>query len=254
MNVLIIEDEKKSARELAHILADIDDTIQVIAVIESVEQALAWFEKNGEPDLIFSDIQLADGLCFDIFRQVRIGSPVIFCTAYDDYYVNAFDTNAISYLLKPITEEKVEQALHKLQQLKKVFDKKEPETVLEKLLMQLNPPYKTSLLAHQKEKIIPIPVKDISCISLEHTLVNIITSTGRKYYIPVSLDDLEKTLDPSTFYRANRQFIINRNAVLHVEHLFARKLAVRLHVHLAETIIISKAKAAGFLYWLENNS
>jgi two-component system, LytTR family, response regulator LytT len=253
MTALIIEDEKKAAREIERILAAIDGSIKIVSVLESVEQAIIWFKLNEQPDVIFSDIQLADGLCFDIYKQIRVNSPVIFCTAYDDYLLNAFETNAVSYLLKPVTTEKVEQALHKLSGLKKAFNNGSSESPLEKLLQHLKPSYKTSLLINQKEKIIPIQVKDISFFYLSNNLLNLYTTNNQKYFISGTLDELEKTLDPSLFYRANRQFLINRNAIQSAENCFARKLVAKLHINTPESIIISKAKASDFLRWLESD-
>lgn len=137
MKVLIIEDEAKAVRELSTLLSYIDDDIQVIAALDSVEQALKWFSENDQPDLIFSDIQLADGICFDIYKQIQVHSPVIFCTAFDEYLMKAFDTNAISYLLKPITREKIEKALDKFHSLKLAFEKKQNVEKMNNLLQQL---------------------------------------------------------------------------------------------------------------------
>jgi Response regulator of the LytR/AlgR family len=253
MQVLIIEDEAKASRELANMLTYIDDTIQVLAVLDSVEQALQWFAGHEQPDLIFSDIQLADGLCFDIYRQVNIQSPVIFCTAFDEYLMKAFDTNAVSYLLKPVTREKLEKALAKFNALKSVFEKEKNKASFTGLLQQLKYNYKTALLVHHKEKIIPVQVKDIAFFYLDKSIVNITTVTGQKYFMPSAMDEVEKMLNPSAFYRANRQFIINRPAIVNAEHFFARKLVVKLSVETPENIVISKAKASEFLHWLEGN-
>lgn len=251
-DVLIIEDEAKTARELANILKHIDDGINVLTILDSVEQSVQWFATNKQPDLIFSDIQLADGLCFDIYNQVSVKSPIIFCTAFDEYLMNAFDTNAVSYLLKPITREKVEKALDKFHVLKAVFEKEESSKNLTGLLHQLKYNYKTALLVHQKEKIIPIQVKDIAFFYLDKTIINITTIANQKYYLSSAMDDIEQMLDPSLFYRANRQFLINKTAVANAERFFARKLVAKLKVETPETIIVSKAKASEFLQWLEN--
>jgi two-component system LytT family response regulator len=251
INVLIIEDEAKTARELANMLKHIDDTVNVIAILDSVEQALQWFGQNKQPDLIFSDIQLADGLCFEIYNKIQVTSPIIFCTAFDEYLMNAFDTNAVSYLLKPITREKVEKAFEKFHSLKSVFDKDKSTTNITGLLQQLKYNYKTALLVNQKEKIIPIQVKDIAFFYLDKTIVNITTLTNQKYYLSSTLDEIEKMIDPVLFYRANRQFLINKNAITNAERFFARKLVAKLLVSTPETIIVSKAKASEFLQWLE---
>lgn len=249
--ILIIEDEAKAARELANMLKHIAGDIEVLAILDSVEQSLQWFTVNKHPDLIFSDIQLADGLCFDLYNKVNIQSPIIFCTAFDEYLMNAFDTNAVSYLLKPITREKVEKALDKFHALKSVFEKNEHNKGLSGLLHQLKHSYKSVLLVHQKEKIIPVQVKEIAFFYLDKTIVYITTLRHQKFYLTNTLEDLEHTLDPSLFYRANRQFIINKAAIANAERFFARKLIVKLVTDTPENLIVSKAKASEFLQWLE---
>jgi two-component system response regulator LytT len=251
INVLIIEDEAKTARELANMINNIDDTINVITILDSVEQSLQWFAQNKQPDLIFSDIQLADGLCFEIYQKIQVTSPIIFCTAFDEYLMNAFDTNAVSYLLKPVTKEKVEKSFEKFRSLKSVFESEKSNANLSGLLQQLKYSYKTALLVNQKEKIIPVQVKDIAFFYLDRTIVNITTLANQKYYLSSALDDVEKMIDPSMFYRANRQFLINKNAIANAERFFARKLVAKLIVDTPETVIVSKAKASEFLQWLE---
>jgi len=251
MNVLIIEDEARSARELAGIIAEIDPEIQVVAVLVSVEQSLTWLNKNPHPDLIFSDIQLADGLSFDIYEAIKITCPIIFCTAFDEYLMNAFDTNAISYLLKPINKAKVQKALDKLNTLQHSFKQEALPFPIEKLLSQVRQPYKSTLLVNHREKIIPIQAKDIAYFCLDNTVVQICTILNHKYFMTNSMEELEKAVDPKLFYRANRQYLINRNAVSNVERFFSRKLAVKMNVETPETIIDSKTKAVEFLQWLE---
>ncbi|MFY0252526.1 LytR/AlgR family response regulator transcription factor [Chitinophaga sp. 30R24] len=249
--VLIIEDEAKAARELAAILEDAEPDIKVAAILDSVEQTIKWLTENPAPDLIFSDIQLADGICFQIFQQVKVKSPVIFCTAFDEYLMEAFDTNAVSYLLKPVTREKVVRALNKFHSLKAIFDKDPSPSSLQPLLQQLKYNYKNALLVNQKEKIIPVPVKDIAFFYLDKALVNVTTLTHQQYFISGTLDETEKMLDPALFYRANRQFLVNRHAIANIERYFARKLGVKLIVNTPEAIVVSKAKSSSFLQWLE---
>lgn len=251
INVLIIEDEAKAARELANMLKLIDDTINIITILDSIEQSLQWFSQNKQPDLIFSDIQLADGLCFEIYQKIQVKSPVIFCTAFDEFLMNAFETNAVSYLLKPITKERIEKALEKFHSFRSVFEKDKTNPNLSELLQQLKFNYKTALLVNQLEKIIPVQVKDIAFFYLDKTTVNITTLNNQKYYLSSALDDVEKMIDPALFYRANRQFLINKYAIANAERFFARKLVARLKVDTPETIVVSKAKASDFLQWLE---
>ncbi|OMP78598.1 LytTR family DNA-binding domain-containing protein [[Flexibacter] sp. ATCC 35208] len=250
MNVLIIEDEPRAAKELKNMIQQIDDTIQVAGILESVEQAKEWFANNAQPDLILSDIQLADGLSFEIYSQVQVTSAVIFCTAFDEYLMHAFETNAVSYLLKPITIEKLEKALEKYENMKASFAAPLPNN-LQTLLQMIKPAHKTALLVNEKEKIIPVQVKDIACIYLDNTILQIITLQNKKYFITATMDETERLLDPSIFYRANRQYLINKAAIANAERFFARKLVVKLLVPTEEQIVISKAKAGDFLQWLE---
>lgn len=252
MKVLIIEDEAKTARELSNLLTSIDPHIKISGILDSVEQAIEWFTHNPQPDLIFSDIQLADGLCFSIYEQVKIKCPIIFCSAFDEYLLTAFETNAISYLLKPVTKDKLQGALNKFNTLKAAFDSEPYSNAIEILLKQVKQPYKTTLLVNQGEKIIPIQTKDIACFYMENTVIQVITLKHQKYFIVNTMDELEKKVDHDYFYRANRQFLINRNAIINAERFFTRKLIIKLSVETPETITVSKVKATDFLTWLEN--
>lgn len=251
MQVLIIEDEKKAVRNLIKILSEIDDTIHIVGIIESVEQGIKWFGENKAPDLIFCDIQLSDGVSFLIFQEVRVETPVIFCTAFDDYLMQAFDTNAISYLLKPINPEQVDAALTKYHNIQKVFQEKISEHAVDTLISQLDYRYKSALLVNQGEKIIPLKTDDIACFYLDGNALLIITQHNHKYRYPTSLDEIQKQLNPSQFYRANRQFIVNRNCITGAERYFTRRLVAKLSVETPEKIIISKTRSTEFLNWLE---
>lgn len=252
MNILIIEDEAKTAKELRSLIEAIRPDIQVLAILPSIKATVAWLQENEHPQLIFSDIQLADGLSFDIFRQVPVASPIIFCTAFDEYAMRVFDTNGIDYLLKPVDDSKLRQSIQKYESLKKAFQNKDNgyQTKLENLFQQLKPEYKATLLVHYQSKIIPVKTDDISFIHSENSLT-ILYTEQKKYNIQQPLDELETQLNPQKFFRANRQFILNREAVLNVEHYFTRRLVVRLRQNTPETIIISKVKAPDFLKWLE---
>jgi two-component system response regulator LytT len=252
MNVLIIEDEARSAKELVQLIAAADGSLNVVAILESVEQGVAWLSSNQQPGLIFSDIQLTDGSSFDIFQRVAITCPIVFCTAFDDYLMDAFETNAISYLLKPVTKEKVEGALQKLRLLRG-GGRDQEQPALETLLKQLRQPYKSTILVHLREKIIPVPTRDIAYFYMEHSVVEVCTLQQQKYFITGSMDEMEKTMDPELFFRANRQFLVGRAAIANAERSFSRKLAVRLIVPTEEPIVVSKAKASEFLHWLGGN-
>lgn len=260
MKVLIIEDEIKTGRELKAQLEMLDDSIEVVAILPSIKSALNWFSENSAPHLIFSDIQLADGLSFEIFKQIKPGAPVIFCTAYDTYAVRAFETNSVDYLLKPIDERKLEASLRKYQHMRAVFggqpdDAGYEQTLTKKMelmLQKLGPgSYKSTLLIHYQDKIIPLKVAEVAYFHFENSLVNAHSFSGQKYVLSHTLDELETLIDGSLFFRANRQFIINRNSILSAEHYFTRRLVVRLVVPTSEPVIVSKVKSSEFLRWLE---
>ncbi len=254
MKVLIIEDEKKAAKNLMSILLKIDSEITVVDIIDSVEQGIKWFGENASPDLIFSDIQLNDGVSFQIYQEVRVEAPVIFCTAFDEYLMQAFDTNAISYLLKPINPEQVESALLKYRNMRKIFQEKSAGKAVDTLISQLDYRYKSALLVSLGEKIIPLKIDEIAFFYLNKNTLLIITHQNHTYRYPTSLDEIQKQLNPLQFYRANRQFIINRNSVIGIERYFTQRLVAKLSVETPERIIISKTRSTEFLNWLEGQS
>ncbi|HTI90241.1 MAG TPA: LytTR family DNA-binding domain-containing protein [Puia sp.] len=251
MNVLIIEDEIKTAKELRRLIEGLDDTIRVLDIVSSVRSAVKWLNDHPSPDLIFSDIQLADGLSFDIYREVTVSAPVIFCTAFDEYAIQAFQANSIDYLLKPIDEDKLAQSLEKYKNLKKFFDPRMGNNSLSKLAGQLENNFKRSLLIYLREKIIPIKTGEIAYIHLANGLVTLVTRQEHKYVTQYNMEQLESMLDPQQFFRANRQFIINREIVQDVEQYFNRRLFLKLSFPTPEKIIISKVRSSEFLHWME---
>lgn len=250
MNILIIEDEAKTARELKVMVQRLDKGWQVTDILDTVKAAVDWFQSNPAPDLVFSDIQLADGLCFEIFRSVEVTCPVIFCTAYDQYAIQAFEANGIDYLLKPVDEDRLAGSLRKYKQLKQVLGGKAP-AMNDQLLAQLQARYKDSLLVFSKDKIIPVKTTDIAFIYSAGGTVTVCTRDRQAYLLKEALDELEPQLDPQLFFRANRQFIINRYALVMAEHFFSRRLVVKLEVETPERIVVSKVKAPALLAWME---
>lgn len=254
MNVVIVEDESKSAKELVNILAEIDPHIKVLSICESIKEGMEWFGGHPDPDLVFSDIQLADGSSFEIYTRLNLSSPIIFFTAFDNYLLNAFETNGIGYLLKPIVMEDVKKALDKYHRL---HDRKSPPgqaQAIGNIYQQMRRTYKSSLLVYRGEHIIPLPVSEISFIYSTNAMTVIYTSSNQRYDIKSTIDNLESQLDTQQFFRANRQFLIQRRSVTAVERFFARKLTVKLSVAAPEIILISKARAGEFLRWLEGMS
>jgi len=248
MNVIIIEDEPRTANDLKAILVSLDNAINVLAILPSVNTAVTWLQSNPAPDLVFSDIQLGDGLSFEIFKEVEINSPIIFCTAFDEYAIDAFESNSIDYLLKPIEEDRVEKSLQKFHRIKGHYSN---TGNLDKAIAQLSRQYKQSLLVHYREKIIPVKVADVCLVHAANGLVSLHTADKQQYAIQYTIDQLENMLDPAKFFRANRQFIINRDTVQNIEHYFNRRLVVHTLCPAPETIIVSRLKANDFLRWIE---
>ncbi|HEY0176576.1 MAG TPA: LytTR family DNA-binding domain-containing protein [Pedobacter sp.] len=252
MNVLIIEDEIKTAKELKLLIEKTDKNIRVVDVLHSVSSAVQWFTEHPSPDLIFSDIQLGDGLSFDIYRSVKVNAPVIFCTAFDEYAIRAFEVNSIDYLLKPIDEDILKQSLEKYNSLRKIFDRQQDQygQKLLKVVNQMNTQYKQSILVYFKEKIIPVKINEIDFIYAANGLVNIYSGPNKQFVVHHTMEQLEIMLNPKQFFKANRQFIINRDIILDVEHYFNRRLVVKVNCEPPEKIIISKIKANDFLEWI----
>ena len=247
MNVLIIEDEVKTGKELKRLIEGLDDTIRVLGVLDSVRSAVEWFEVHPAPDLIFSDIQLGDGLSFDIFLRVLSNAPVIFCTAFDEYAIQAFQANSIDYLLKPIDEERLQLSLEKYKKLRRWFDK----SVLANVATQLISGYKRTILVYLREKIIPVKTSDVAYVHAANGLVSLVTRAGHSYACQYTMEQLEGMMDPQQHFRANRQYIVNREVIQDVEHYFNRRLCLKVNVAVPERIIISKVRAAEFLEWME---
>jgi two-component system, LytTR family, response regulator LytT len=225
-----------------------------MASLSSVKEAIAYLKENVKPDLIFSDIQLGDGLSFEIFKAVNISVPVIFCTAYDEYALNAFKTNSIDYILKPFTTKTIEAALNKYHNLKQSLagNPVSYEAVL-KALMKEASPQTTHILIHYKEKILPVSLEDIAVFYIENEVTRLMTFDKKSYSADKNLEDLEQ-IAGNAFFRVNRQCMVNRRAVVDASRYFSRKLSVNLNVPFKETITVSKEKTPLFLNWLEGGS
>jgi DNA-binding LytR/AlgR family response regulator len=253
MNVLIIEDEIKTGKELRRLIEALDDTITVLGVLTSVKSAIAWFEAHPPPDLIFSDIQLGDGLSFEIFRQAPLNGPVVFCTAFDEYAIQAFEANSIDYLLKPVDESKLGQSLEKYKKFKVFFGGRtgDYKTQLASIAGQFDSTYKRTILVYLRDQIMPVKTADIAYIHAANGLVSLVTRPNHRYACQYTMDQMEAMLDPRQFYRANRQFIINREAIQNVQHYFNRRLCIVTSCPTPQRIIISKVKVTEFLQWME---
>ena len=249
INVLLLEDEFRAGLELKDLLESISERVRVCAVLQTVEEAVDWFKENEMPHLILSDIQLGDGLCFDIFRVVQVTAPIIFCTAYDAYALKAFENNGIDYLLKPIKKLDLEKSFNKLEQFSRLWSLPEHANRFNNMLLSFKPVYKSVLSVYQGSRIVPIPAAEVSYVYTNQIVT--VHRHGQNYEIRTTLDRLVEQLDPEVFYRANRQFIISKNDIDSVQYIEARKLEVVMKSETPEKIIISKSKAAQFVKWLK---
>lgn len=254
MDIVIIEDEKITAYELTQTIMDLEPDAKIVAILSSVKTALAYFQRNVFPDLIFSDVQLGDGLSFEIFKAIKISAPVIFCTAYDEYALDAFKTNGIDYILKPSTSQTIADALVKYRNLRQTFSDGENKykAVLEALINR-DAPKSASILVYQKEKILPIRLENIALFYIADEMTHLLTFDAKTYVVNKNLEELEQ-LSGNNFFRVNRQYLINRKAVVDASRYFLRKLSVNISVsYNKEKILVSKEKIPQFLAWLERS-
>ena len=251
MKAVIIEDESVAAQALQSLILELNPEMEVLTTLQTIEESVEWFEENPMPELVFMDIHLADGSSFAIFDKVDITCPIIFTTAYDEYALKAFEVNSIDYLLKPINKADLERALNKLQHLT-AASREQEKASLEGLLAQMGgakKKYKTCFLLPERDKLIPLATSNIAYVYIDTKTVKAIAMDGHTYYLNQTLDDIMAQLDPEQFFRANRQFIISRNAVKDLSVWFGNKLAVNLNVPVPEKIIVSKAKVGEFKAW-----
>lgn len=252
MRITIIEDEKLTAEDLAETILKTEPAAQITAILPSVKESIAYFRENEMPDLIFSDIQLGDGLSFDIFREVAIQVPVIFCTAYDEYALSAFQANGIAYILKPFTQKTVSGALQKYRLLKDNLSKSQPAYQLISDLFRSRQDNDRSVLVYIRDKILPVRINDVAVFFLENEVIHLFTFQQKSYYINKSVDDIQK-LAGSGFYRINRQCLVNRKAIVDAMNYSHRKLVVNLNVPFPHPLTVSKLKVPEFLQWLSGN-
>jgi two-component system LytT family response regulator len=248
MKALIIEDEVLAAKHLQRILDEVGD-IKVIEVLESIAETIEWFNINPQPELIFMDIHLADGSAFEIFGHVNITCPVIFTTAYDEYALKAFKVNSIDYLLKPIDVNSVQHAIKKL---KGITTANNIQTDIQNFIASFRKAstYKTHFLVPIKgDKLFPIQTNEIACFFIDASLVKAKTFGDKSISFDYTLDELANMLNPADFFRANRQFIIARNAIKDIDFWFNNRLSVNLKISVHEKILISKARVPVFKAW-----
>lgn len=251
MNVIIIEDEKPAARRLSRLLEDFG--VEVSTMLHSVDESIDWFNNNEHPDLIFLDIQLSDGLSFEIFDEVEIQSAIIFTTAYDEYALRAFKLNSIDYLLKPIDEDELESAVEKYKKL---------ETPKQKIALDFSDvkqlfgstqdkKYKKRFTIRVGQHLKIIKAEEIECFYSENKGTYAVTSDGRNHLLDMTLENLEPQLEPETFFRVSRKFLININHIKDIIAYTNSRLIIKLNTYNEQEIIVSRERVKEFKLWLQ---
>lgn len=248
MRIIIIEDEKPAAEKLQKALQKCDASMQILTVLSSVRSAVDWFTQHQSPELVFMDIELTDGLSFKIFEQVAVNCPIIFTTAYDEYWQEAFEHNSIDYLLKPIRQDKLETALKKYEKLKQHFAFNYQQLVN---FPQQSGEHKKRFLVKRGTDYISIKTEEIAYFYAAQKLVCLVDSKAQKFILDQSLADLEKQLDPAQFYRVNRKYLVNLNAIKRIRSYPKSKLQLEIQPAPAEEIIISQENTNAFKAWME---
>lgn len=253
MKVLIVEDETAASENLIAMLQEIDNEIEVLKVLESVQQTVRWLSGNPAPDLIFMDIHLSDGSAFTLFQEMEVTAPIVFTTAYDQYALDAFKVNSVDYLLKPIKTSELERALNK-------FKRWTHNDVIDYLqrMMKMRPSglstnYTTSLIVPVNDRLVPVGMDDVACIYSTDRKTQIHLKSGQTLLYNRSLDSIIVGLDPHRFFRANKQYIVARDCVEDMVVWYDSRLLVRLPIELPEPLFVSKNKAAEFKNWMTTN-
>lgn len=253
MKVLIIEDEALASDKLRSTIASLDQNCEILDTITSVDDAIKWLNNNPSPDLILSDIHLADGICFNIFSEVPTTCPVIFITAYDKYAIQAFEVNGIDYLLKPATKERLAQAMDKYAQLTSSSNEDKTEMFKEfrQLLTSSQKEYKTRFLCKLGNKIKSVPTSSIKYFYSQDKITFLVDSEGKRLPINNTLDEIDQMVDPHHFFRVNRQVITNFESIEEIHPYFKGRLKLMLKPKLDSEIIVSTDRTPVFKSWLD---
>jgi DNA-binding LytR/AlgR family response regulator len=256
MKTIIIEDEYPAAERLGQLLQKVGTPIEVLAVLESVAAGVSWLQQNPCPDLIFSDIQLSDGLSFQIFEAITVNSPIVFTTSYDEYAIKAFKLKSIDYLLKPIKLPELQGAITKFREMRAGTAAADHALKMEVLLDALQvtgKKYKNRFLVKQHEQLVPVAREEIAYFFATNGLVCLVRRDGRQLVIDYTLEELEKLLEPGYFFRLNRQFIAALPAITNIHTYFNGKLKLELEPRIGQEVLVSREKVQIFKEWIEGN-
>ena len=250
MRILLIEDEKLAADRLQKLILKVVPEAVLEKPVPSVKKALEWLGNNPAPDLAFFDIQLADGLSFEILEQAKVGCPIIFTTAYDEYALKAFKLNSVDYLLKPVKEEDLKQAICKFR------SRVQPQQTLdlqlvEQLMQQMNRSYKSRFMVKVGDHIHAVPVEEILYFYSEEKATFLLNRQNKRYIIDYALDHVEQMVDPKLFFRTNRSFLINFHAIAQIVAYSGNRLKLNLADERAQEVLVSREKVPLFKQWLD---
>jgi DNA-binding LytR/AlgR family response regulator len=258
IRVLIIEDEDPAAKRLVKLLKELEPDVIIDGPIDTVSHAVQHLKVNPQHDLIFLDIQLADGKSFSIFDQVKIEAPIIFTTAYDEFAIKAFELNSIDYLLKPVSLEKLRLSIEKFKKIRDYYNHETFQGQLNSYLKNLKLPseetYKTRFLVNNGDELLPITIGKIAYFYAEDKAVFLVTGENKRYLINYSLEELEQKLDPKIFFRINRQFISSVESISKIHHYFNYKLKLTLKPDPGTEVIVSKSRTTEFKHWMNDES
>jgi len=248
MHILIIEDEPRAARQLESMLKTCGFTYQLLGILDSVEDSITWFDKHTAPDLVFMDIQLADGLSFEIFQKTNVTAPIIFTTAFDQYAIQAFKVNSIDYLLKPIQQEDLQTALDQFN--KSTTPAAIDPTVLQQLLGSMQQPkFRDGILVKDGSGFIQIKISDLLyCYSEESITFGVVGN--KRYIIDETIDQLFNSLDPSDFFKINRGQIVRKSSVQKIEPYFNHRVKLSVSTPRDQEFIVSRQRTSDFKEWM----
>lgn len=252
MKILIVEDEQRTALMLKEFI-EWHPAYQVVSICDSIEMTVSYLRENQQDlDVIFMDIELSDGQCFEIFDKVAVRLPIVFCTSYDEYMLKAFKNQGIDFIVKPFSAEDIRKTIAKVDALKENFANQTQQIPNLKEALTQKQPYQTSFLVRFREKMYPVAVADIAYVSLENETAYLYNFKGEKFPIFKTLDEIENAISPHQFFRISRQMIVSRYAIKEIEPYFNQRIVVHLTVTVQEKALVPRLKVAPFLSWVEN--
>lgn len=250
MNVLIFEDEKHSAQRLVQLLQKYDARIQVLDVIGSVKEGIQWYRSHPKPDLVFQDIVLNDGNCFEIFNEVRVDVPIIFTTAFNDFALRSFKVNSIDYIVKPYDYEDIKTAIDKYKNFRELFFVPEKE-LLKQILFSEKPEIKKRFLVKIGDRYRSLKSAEIARFEYDDGLTFAITFDNTRFPVNYSIDQLSQALDNELFFQINRKYIVNSECIRNIHTWFGSRFKLELNPKASEDIIVSRERAKDFKTWLD---